>query len=97
MTEYQLHQIDQARRYAEQDEYVVTRAHIRNLLAIIEEQSATMNGDGYEDCGICGDSLAGGRACSCLDERPTVEVVNNSLGCTAICAECGREIKNFVE
>lgn len=35
MTPEQLHQIDQARRYAEQDEYVVTRTHIRNLLAII--------------------------------------------------------------
>lgn len=40
MTEDQLHQIDQARRYAEQDEYVVTRTHIRNLLAIIERQQA---------------------------------------------------------
>lgn len=38
MTEDQLHQIDQARRYAEQDEYVATRTHIRNLLAIIEAQ-----------------------------------------------------------
>lgn len=36
MTPEQLHQIEQARRYAEQDEYVVTRTHIRNLLAIID-------------------------------------------------------------
>lgn len=39
MTNEQLQQIDQARRYAEQDEYVVTRTHIRNLLAIIEQQN----------------------------------------------------------
>lgn len=42
MTEDQIHQIDQARRYAEQDEYVVTRTHIRNLLAIIEQQTASV-------------------------------------------------------
>lgn len=42
MTPEQLHQIDQARRYAEQDEYVVTRTHIRNLLAIIEAQAVSV-------------------------------------------------------
>lgn len=42
MTEDQLQQIDQARRYAEQDDYVVTRTHIRNLLAIIEQQAVSV-------------------------------------------------------
>lgn len=47
MTTEQLQQIDQARRYAEQDDYVVTRTHIRNLLAIIEGQ-ATSVPDGWK-------------------------------------------------
>lgn len=42
MTPEQLHQIEQARRYAEQDEYAVSRTHIRNLLAIIEQQAASV-------------------------------------------------------
>ncbi len=30
-------------------------------------------------------------------QNTAVELVNNSLGCAAVCAGCGREIKNFVE
>lgn len=62
MTPEQLHQIDQARRYAEQDEYVVTRTHIRNLLAIIEWLD---DAGSSADCQFCGDPVTGG--CSCED------------------------------
>lgn len=52
MTTEQLHQIDQARRYAEQDEYVVTRTHIRNLLAIIERQQAEAVANSATVCNV---------------------------------------------
>lgn len=65
MTPEQLHQIDQARRYAEQDEYVVTRTHIRNLLAIIEQQQAEAVANSATVCNVfgalgdhCDDSLS---------------------------------------
>lgn len=52
MTNEQLQQIDQARRYAEQDEYIVTRTHIRNLLAIIEQQRAEANANATTVCNV---------------------------------------------
>lgn len=41
-TDTEAKQVEQARRYAEQDDYRVTQIHLKNLLRLYDEQAETI-------------------------------------------------------